>query len=176
MADYLKNFAENEVIKASDTNSNNQYLLDRINNNYTLLKTWLDGETGRINSNIQSGDATLQAALDKLEESINERFNSRIFTEKTLAVKVGTIDLSTYLPEDNQQYLVFINAKRQSNSGTLTAKTDVMTVARTLYQMDSDYGRTSAAAILATVPVGSGRELVLSGVADWINLCGYIKI
>lgn len=71
MADYLKNFAEDETILASDTNSNNQYLLDRIGDNYTRLKTWLEGEVGRINSNMQSGDATLQKKLDDLQKSIN---------------------------------------------------------------------------------------------------------
>ncbi len=176
MADYLKNFAENEVIKASDTNSNNQYLLDRISENYTRLKTWLEGEVGRIFSNIQSGDATLQKRIDDLEENLTDLINGRVFTEKSLAVNVGTVDLSSYLPEDELQYLVFVNAKRQANSGTLTAKTDIMPTARTLYQLDSDYGRTSCAAVFSTIPVGAERQLIFSGTADWINLCGYIKI
>lgn len=176
MADYLKNFAENEVIKASDTNSNNQYLLDRIGNNYTNLKAWLDGQVGTILSNIQSGDATLQSQMDNLEEKLTNLINGRVFTEKTLAVGVGTVDLTAYLPEDEQQYLVFVNAKCQSNSGSLTVKSDIMATARTLYQLDSDYGRTSCAAIFSTVPVGKERRLTFVGVADWINLCGYIKI
>lgn len=72
MADYLKNFREDETIKASDTNSNNQFLLDRINSVHERLKTWLDGEIGRINSNIQSGDATLQTTIDALKKTTED--------------------------------------------------------------------------------------------------------
>lgn len=172
MADYLINFTEGETITASATNSNNQYLLKRIGSIYESLQTWLEGKVGQIFSSIQSGDATLQKRIDALEEKLD----SRVFTEKSLAVGIGTVDLSAYLPDDGLQYLVFINAKRQSHSATLTAATDIMVTPRLLYQNDSDYGRTSCSAMLATIPVGAERKLVLAGVADWINLCGYMKV
>lgn len=135
MADYLKNFAEKETILASDTNSNNQYLLNKINENYDKLKTWLDGEVGRINSNIKSGDATLQASISALQNSVNstirvtERYDNgtqwyEYWSDGTLvqggcvpSTSVRTASAVTFLkPFANTNYYIQITSMDQGSS------------------------------------------------------------
>lgn len=48
MADYLKSFVENEKILASETNSNNQYLLNQINDRAGELQAYLEGEITKL--------------------------------------------------------------------------------------------------------------------------------
>lgn len=59
MADYLIEFIEGQTIKASEHNSNNQYLLDQLNDS---IKT-LNAKVSSLQSNIQT---QLQAQLDQI--------------------------------------------------------------------------------------------------------------
>lgn len=76
MADYLKNFKEGEDIKASETNSNNQFLLDKISDNNSAITQYLEGELGKINSTISSGDATLQNNINNLSNTVDRKLEA----------------------------------------------------------------------------------------------------
>lgn len=72
MTDYLINFSPGESIKASDANSNNQYLLDKLSDNAQSLRTYLEAQIGILQSNISSVQKTLQNNLDNLTEKVTE--------------------------------------------------------------------------------------------------------
>lgn len=72
MADFLKNFIPGEDIKASDTNDNNQFLLDKISDNAQNLQEYLNQRLGVMESNIATIQATLQNNIDNLSNAIDE--------------------------------------------------------------------------------------------------------
>lgn len=82
MADYLINFIPGEKIKASEVNSNFQYLLDRISDNAETLRTYLEQQIGMINSNIDSKISTLNVKIDNLSSKLDSTITnlSKIYT------------------------------------------------------------------------------------------------
>lgn len=64
MVDSLKTFNEGEYIYASETNSNNQYLLSKLSDNAAQVQTYVEGEISSIQSNVASVQATLQGNID----------------------------------------------------------------------------------------------------------------
>lgn len=173
MADVLKTFREGEDILASETNDNNQYLLSKLTDNAAQIQSYVEGEISTIKSNVASVQATLQNNLDELTAQIK----ARAFKQKAKSVAVGTTNLTSYLPDDECQYQVWVQATTSASSThVLSVKTDVMTTAREILRLDGDYGRSSSASILTTVPVGKGRSITFSGTANSITLCGYAKL
>ena len=59
---YLKNFIDDEVITASDTNNNNQYLLSQISDNNAAVQQYITAQIASINSSLQ----TMKAEREKL--------------------------------------------------------------------------------------------------------------
>lgn len=141
MADSLKIFQEAETILASDTNNNNRYLLDKISEIYSKLKTWLDGEVGRIFSNIQSGDATLQVELDKLKQTVEKNNNSlykNLTPDYTKGINVGLpLQGNPFTAPKNGMYFINIgqnNATRYLYINGVQAFTYTEGAERTSYQ------------------------------------------
>lgn len=179
MADYLINFNPGEPLKASETNSNNQYLLDRISENTQSLQTYLETQIGILQSNISSVQKTLQSNIDNVNNSLSEQINTLAnaqFIQKELNIGIGTSNLKSYLPDDGKQYLVWVNAYQDGGYAQLTATTDILTIPRVLYHTDNDAGRNSIAAALMPLPVGANRTITMSGNATWIKLCGYCQM
>ena len=177
MVDSLKTFNEGEYIYASETNSNNQYLLSKLSDNAAQLQTFVEGEISSIQSNVASVQATLQENIDTLNENVNNQLKGRNFTQKVLNIGIGTTSLSSYLPNDGYSYLVWIQAGTSGQGvRNLTASTDVMTTPKYLYKADNDAGRWSEAWFFGALPVGTGRSITTSGTANEITLCGYCKM
>ena len=178
MAEALKTFREGEDILASETNGNNQFLLSKLSDNAAQVQNYVEGEVATIKSNVASVQATLQNNIDKLAEKVEADAKARVFTEKIQAVGVGTIDLSSYLPDDEYQYLVWVNAwyGRNGANEILDASTDVMSTARRLYWCDGDAGRSSRGLFFGSLPVGAGRTITFSGTAASLALCGYQRM
>lgn len=176
MTDYLKNFAPGEDIKASETNNNNQFLLDKISDNAENIQKYVNEQLGTIQSNLSSVQKTLQQNIDQLSEELTVLQNGK-FTQKNAAIGIGQNNLKAYLPDDDKEYLVWVNAAVFQQSGNACyISTDIMTTGRVLLQLDADAGRSSADCTLCTVPVGAGRTITLSGTVSWANLCGYCKL
>lgn len=70
MVDSLKTFNEGEYIYASETNSNNQYLLSKLSDNAAQVQTFVEGEISSIQSNVASIKATLQGNIDAAKTDI----------------------------------------------------------------------------------------------------------
>lgn len=67
---YLKNFAEGEVIKASETNANNQFLLEKISDNASDIQSTVNSQIANIKSELATTRTTLQSSVDtKLDNS-----------------------------------------------------------------------------------------------------------
>ena len=178
MADFLKTFIEGEDILASDANSNNQFLLSKLSDNAAQVQNYVESEISTMKSNIASVQATLQASIDALETKIDGELQSRTFVEASRQVGTGTTDLSTYLPDDNFNYLVWIEASFWRNGGSegLMYTSDLLTTPRALYYLDGDAGRSSRGLYFGPVPVGAGRKITFSGSANYIYLVGYSKL
>ena len=72
-SNYLKNFAEGETIKASETNANNQFLLSKISDNATDIQLSLETQLSNINSKLETTKLTLEKELDeKLDKEDQE--------------------------------------------------------------------------------------------------------
>lgn len=178
MADVLKTFIEGEDILASETNSNNLYLLSKITDNASQLQEYIEGEIETIKTNFASVQATLQNNINELKALVEADMKARVFVEKIETVSKGTTDLSNYLPDDGNQYQVWVSAtySATSTSAGLSVQTDLMTEARRLLRLDGDAGRSSGASAFAVVPVGAGRSITFTGSSTSIVLCGFAKL
>ena len=105
-------------------------------------------------------------------ETMKEKKRKFISSVKT--VSNTTNDLSTYLPDDNNDYLVWAMGLRSSGSGSANISTDIFP--KTPFATtDGDYGRSSRARGLVVVPVSTGRTLTISG-TNYASLYGYLVI
>lgn len=179
MAEYLKKFAPGEKIKASETNDNNDYLLDKISDNAESVQIYIEQQLNTIQSNLSSIQKTLQNNIDALKNELNKKIvalqNSK-YTNKNLSIGTGTTNLKSYLPNDSYHYLIWVWAYVDEKTGnSATIATDIMST-RKFLQLDGDAGRSSKDVTLCVVPVGAGRKITISGTVDNISLCGYCRI
>ena len=61
---YLKNFAEGETIKASETNANNQFLLNKISDNASDIQLTVQTQISNVKSELATTKSALQSELD----------------------------------------------------------------------------------------------------------------
>lgn len=185
MVDSLKTFNEGEYIYASETNSNNQYLLSKLSDNAAQVQTYVEGEISSIQSNVASVQATLQGNIDAANANITNSLKGRTFKQSAKSIGIGTTSLSSYLPNDGYAYQVWVYVQIYGTSSTSTEvkiATDVMTTARTMAISDGDSGRYSKVRNILTVPVGTGRKIITtlsSGSSDKVEsvtLLGYAKL
>lgn len=94
MVDSLKTFNEGEYIYASETNSNNQYLLSKLSDNAAQLQTYVEGEISSIQSNVASVQATLQANIDGAKTETNN-LKTDIYTKGFLPNYSAGVSIST---------------------------------------------------------------------------------
>ena len=71
MAD-IKIFKEGESILASDTNSNNNILLGKIEDHYVQVDNYVKGELGTIKSEVGSAKADLENRIDEVSTTIKQ--------------------------------------------------------------------------------------------------------
>lgn len=76
---YLKNFIDDEVITASDTNNNNQYLLSQISDNNAAVRQYVAAQIASINSSSQ----TTKAALEEEIEAVDAKVDAAIHLKTT---------------------------------------------------------------------------------------------
>ena len=178
MAEALKTFREGEDILASETNENNQFLLSKLSDNAAQVQQYVEGEVATIKSNVASVQATLQNNIDELRNKVEADALARVFVEKSLDVAVGTVNLASYLPDDDYQYMVWVNGwyGRNGANEMLEATTDIMKTKRRLYWCDGDSGRSSRGLFFGQLPVGKGRQIIFSGTAAALTLCGYSRM
>lgn len=107
MVDSLKTFNEGEYIYASETNSNNQYLLSKLSDNAAQVQTYVEGEISSIQSNVASVQATLQGNIDNVSNNLNT-FSTEIFTKITPNYAAAVSISSGYVaPKFGQVYVQF---------------------------------------------------------------------
>lgn len=61
---YLKNFAEGETIKASETNANNQFLLNKISDNASDIQLTVQTQISNVKSELATTKNALQTELE----------------------------------------------------------------------------------------------------------------
>lgn len=139
MAEYLKEFIEGEVIKASEQNSNNNYLLDQIKDSATTLNEKINTVNSSLNSQITT---TLQ--------SIYPVGSVYIGTMETcpLAALFGTW-------EKISEGRVLQGADEEHEAGT-TIAAGLPNITGTFYSRGGGTGAFIDKAYVATNPGGSG--------------------
>lgn len=98
----------------------------------------------------------------------------RKFVSSVQKISNTTNDLSTYLPDDDNDYLVWAMGLRSSGSGSANISTDIFPRAP-FATTDGDVGRSTRARGLVVVPVSTGRTLTISGTSS-ASLYGYLVI
>lgn len=76
MVDTLVTFNEGEDILASQTNQNNQFLLNKLTDNAKQLLDYTKQQLSSIQSNLSSVQSTLQNNINKLSENMTNSNNS----------------------------------------------------------------------------------------------------
>jgi hypothetical protein len=182
MADYLINFSEAQKIKASEVNSNFQYILDKTTDNADRLENYIDTELAKNTANTESSVSTLKSSVDTSIDSLTTKINNKVFTyvNKYVEIGIGTTSLSSYLPNDSKKYLVWVRGRctGQSANNNLYASSDIASNI-IVAGMGYDSGRSDSSASTAVVPVGSGRKITLSlsgGSSESTALLGYLGV
>lgn len=176
MADELKIFQAGEKITADETNDNNRYLLgvaqDTSGELQNYIKSQLNQFKADINTQISSINTQISAANANIA-SLQNAINSRVFTRSNRDIGTGTTSLSSYLPNDNNQYLVFLYCDTGSYGTTVKVNSDICS-AISIAHTDHDSGRATSAAGQAVLPVGAGRTITCSGAG--VTLRGYMRV
>lgn len=103
----------------------------------------------------------------------NTSVQSKTFVPLTLSVGVGTTSLTSYLPTDNYQYLVFLYVDYGTWGTACWINSDIcqsFCIAHT----DHDAGRATNAGGQGIIPVGTGRTITCQGTGATIR--GYMRI
>lgn len=178
MADvnYLQKVEEGEKIKASVTNSNNNYLDNKIDTNTKNLTDVINGIKTSLQSQIDTNNTNLTNSINSLKTSVNNSISNLKFNYNgsQLGLTGGaTTSLSNWLPNDGKTYLIWVyNWLGGRGSEQTTISTDIFPNA-VMCQLDGDSGRSSADANVVCVPVGSGRRVYVSRNS---TILGYMKV
>lgn len=69
---YLKNFAEGETIKASETNANNQFLLNKISDNASDIQLTVQSQISNVKSELATTKTALQKEMQDLTSQVQQ--------------------------------------------------------------------------------------------------------
>ncbi len=130
---YLKNFTEGETIKASETNSNNQFLLSKISEGTSSLQATVSAQISNVKSDLETTRKNLETKLDlKLSDDDALKITSWLIpnysamTTGTLGnygspytapnagyyiATVGKNDSTTYLTVNNKQVFAYLDGQ-----------------------------------------------------------------
>jgi hypothetical protein len=123
MADYLKSFVENEKILASETNANNQYLLNQITDRFEELQAYLKREVAKLQGSFIQPGFIIGVPFDHLPEGFYrcDGTSYLISDEPDLYAAIG----ATYGQEDDYHFNVpdftgmFLRGAGSANSASL---------------------------------------------------------
>ena len=91
---YLKNFAEGETIRASETNANNQFLLNKISDNASDIQLTVQTQISNVKSELATTKNALQTQIEtKLDDEDKEKILNWLIPDWT---KVTNISASSY--------------------------------------------------------------------------------
>lgn len=87
--------------------------------------------------------------------------NTKTFTGLNLGIN-GTTNLSGYIPNDGQIYIAWVHNNLQGKGSGAVASISTDIFPSTVFnRLDGDANRSTASAVLTTVPVGPGRTLTV---------------
>ena len=145
----------------------------------TTLQSNISSLNSTLSGQINSAVTTLNGEIDDIKsdiETINDSISdlqARTFVSSSLSVGTGTTDLSSYLPDDDNQYLVFLYCNTSSYGTTVSVSSDICSTIN-IAHTDHDSGRATSAAGEGVLPIGSGRTISCSGSS--VQLRGYMRI
>jgi prophage DNA circulation protein len=160
MVDSLKTFNEGDKIFASETNSNNQYLLSKLSDNAAQVQTYVEGEISSIQSNVASVQATLQMNIDDANTNISN-LTSTLFNKISPNFSSGQ-SLSSGATAPNNGW-IYLYHKNTSDKQSMTAYINNKIVFQT-----GDSGTWSANLVAsAFVPICKGETFKVVATGDW---------
>ena len=69
---YLKNFVDGELIKATEINDNNQYILDKISDSAGSMQQYIATQIATVNSTLNNTKTELNNQLENITKILNE--------------------------------------------------------------------------------------------------------
>lgn len=84
MADYLIEFIEGQTIYASEHNSNNNFILDQIKDNSSVLNTKITNVQANCSTAIENAKNDLQSKIDEMQENAYTPDKSSLEQRKTV--------------------------------------------------------------------------------------------
>lgn len=160
---YLKNFAEGETIKASETNANNQFLLNKISDNASDIQLTVQTQISNVKSELAT---TKNSLLTELEQKLSKADKEEIISW-TDPVYSETIDVT--LPYTAEKAGIIYFHIFQNDSDTNVYINDVFIAQYREYADGADSNNFSfrlskGDVIRATRAVGRPRFVPLRGV------------
>ena len=144
---YLKNFAEGETIRASETNANNQFLLNKISDNASDIQLTVQTQISNVKSELATTKSALQTELEtKYDESDKLTIIEFLMPDYSRAV---TFTGSSYVAPNNG----YITGGIGANDSTIVWYVDGVEVAR-----NSDQGVSGTCTSSAFIMIGKGQK------------------
>lgn len=144
-----------------------------LDTNAKIPDTYLSNFSSSIDGRLNEFEETINGSISAIQSTVN----SIGYTQKSATVGIGTTQMTSYLPQDGKQYLVWFEAGRGAkNSDSLFVASNKQTVNRKVYQLDGDSGRSSYATAYGIVPTTSTGWIRFEGSTDYVILLGYCRI
>ena len=143
---YLKNFAEGETIKASETNANNQFLLSKISDNASDIQLTVQSQISTVKSELATTKSSLQAEIaTKFDE--NSKATIMDYLMPNYAKAVDFTGSSYKAPKNG-----YITGSIGTNDSTRIWYVDGVEVAR-----NTDQGVSGTCTSSAFIMIGKGQ-------------------
>lgn len=162
MVDALITFEEGEDILASETNSNNNFLLGKINDNAEQLQNYLTTQIASIQSNIASVQSTLQNNINAVKSSALTSANKVTITQWGMPKYSSRAARAA-----NTVYTASGNGYIQVQAGTNDSSQYFVYVDNV--EVGHSYGWKYVGQTTVTIPVGKGSKYVVNNVKNLVT-------
>jgi hypothetical protein len=144
---YLKNFAEGETIRASETNANNQFLLNKISDNASDIQLTVQTQISNVKSELATTKTNLESQLaTKFDEGDKATIMDYLMPDYS---KAQSFTGSSYTAPKNG----YITGGIGANDATRIWYVDGVEVAR-----NADFGVSGTCTSSAFIMIGKGQK------------------
>ena len=187
--DELHKFGVGDKVTAQETNDNNETLESWIRDRSDIT-AYINSKVEEINNQYSGQISSINTQLSSLNNQVSglrsglSKLDSLKFKKNIEDLGVGKTSLTSYLPNDGKEYLVWVWAKLYSTTSGddeyETIETDKMISGYRYIQADGDSGRSSRVSAFVVVPVGTGRYIKITQKSSHLTVTrkiyGYCRI
>lgn len=178
-------FNEGDKLTIEETNQNNLLLKEWALDN-SASEAYIDSKMAELSTSLNTSITSINTQISSLNNQVSglSKLDSLKFKKNIEDLGVGKTSLTSYLPNDGKEYLVWVWAKLYSTTSGdneyETIETDKMISGYRYIQADGDSGRASRASAFVVVPVGTGRYIKITQKSSHLTVTrkiyGYCRI